>query len=193
MKKEDFFELTAEGYLELETELNELQDMQNELRQSAIRTLLPSGWIEPIAKNFSAPSIIYSPSQALNTELNSIAIAPAKASVNGQVINLIGNFSTDEADDYLLLNLGEAPDEGRREDLVYLEVWQERLTYQDSFNKEGYQKGDPVAYNILDSRINEETTQRIVLKYDIKVVKDIDFETLLKICGQAKKIKGTII
>ena len=39
----------------LETELNELQDMQNELRQSAIRTLLPSGWIEPIAKNFSAP------------------------------------------------------------------------------------------------------------------------------------------
>ena len=159
----------------LEVELNESQDIQNELRKNVTRNLMPSGFTEIVSKNFLADPIIYNPVSSYNNVLNAIAIAPCKAVVNGYIINLTGNFSTDSASDYILLNLGDPPYTGTREDLVYLEVWFEKVSYQDDFYKNGYIKGNTIPYKIMDSRVNEETTRRIVIKYDIKVVHDVDF------------------
>ena len=161
----------------LEVELNEMQDVQNESRQNIARNIFPSGFTEIVDKNFNATPIVYQPADSFNNVLNSIAIAPSKAIVNGLTINLIGNFATEESTNYILLDLGEAPKTGTREDLVYLEVWLQTLTYEDNFNLEGYLQGNPMSYHILDSRVNEETTRRITVRYDIKVVQNIDFET----------------
>ena len=117
----------------LEVELNESQDIQNELRKNVTRNLMPSGFTEIVSKNFLADPIIYNPVSSYNNVLNAIAIAPCKAVVNGYIINLTGNFSTDSASDYILLNLGDPPYTGTREDLVYLEVWFEKVSYQDDF------------------------------------------------------------
>lgn len=160
----------------LEIELNEIQDIQNEKRQSIARTLTPSGFVEIVDKNFAAAPIVYKPVSAIQNTLNCIAIAPCKVVVNGLNINLTGDFATDEASNYLLLDLGEAPLSGTRDDLIYLEVWIERLTFNDIFHKEGYLKGNQESYQILDSRINMETTRRTVICYDIKVANNVDFK-----------------
>ena len=161
----------------LEKELNELQEIQNKNRQNLARTLIPSGFIELVDKSFSAPPVIYQPIDNLNNYiLNSIAIAPCKVILNGININLVGNFTTQQSGNYLLLNLGEAPETGVREDLVYLEMWLERVSYKDAFKLEGYINGNNVDYNILDSRVQDETSRRIVVHYTINVAKNVNFQ-----------------
>ena len=159
----------------LETELNEMQEIQNELRSSAIRSIMPSGFLDIVSKNFSGQPIIYQPVDMFNNVLNSIAIAPAKVIVNGNIINLYGNFSTDEGDGYLLIDLGDPPSSGTREDLVYLEVWVEKVNSSDTFPEQGYKNGTKTQYKIVDSRVGEETSWRTVLRYDVKVAHDVKF------------------
>jgi len=160
----------------LELELNELQDIQNKNRQNLARILIPSGFIELVDKSFLSSAIIYQPTDNLNNViLNSIAIAPCKAIINGIPVNLVGNFTTQQAGNYLLLNLGEAPETGTREDLVYLEMWLERASYKDTFKFEGNINGNYVNYNILDSRVQDETSRRVIVHYSIKVAQNINF------------------
>lgn len=177
----------------LETELNEIQDIQNELRQSISRALTPSGFFELIPKNsFSNDLIIFQPQNAFNNILNSIAIAPCKAIINGMTINLIGTYSYNKNNNYLLLDLGEAPLQGEREDLVYLEVWLERLGYNNVFYKEGNLQGpvfDKNEYQIVDSRVGFETTRRVVVHYAIKICKNVDFNTFPNGFGYINKSK----
>ena len=154
----------------------ELQDIQNQNRQNLARTLIPSGFTELVDKRFSSVPIVYQPVDNLNNYiLNSIAIAPCKAILNGINVNLIGNYSTQQAGNYLLLNLGEAPETGTREDLIYLEMWLERASYKDTFQLEGYMHGDNIDYNILDSRVQDETSRRVIVRYSIRVAQDINF------------------
>ena len=88
----------------------------------------------------------------------------------------MGNFTTAQATNYLLLNLGEAPNTGTREDLVYLEVWLERASYKDTFKLEGHINGQTISYQVRDPRVNEETSRRIIVHYAIKVAKNINFQ-----------------
>ena len=176
------------GYDEplLEVELNELQQIQNEQRASLARNLFPSGFIELVSKNFSGEPIIYQPNDSLTDLLNCIAIAPSKVIVNGMEIILSGNSSFNGYNDYILLNLGKAPATGTREDLVYLEVWEESLSYEDAINKYGYINGNVIDnYSMLDSRVQAETSMRTILRWDIKVAKNINFETFPSGLGYA--------
>ena len=176
------------GYDEplLEVELNELQRIQNEQRASLARNLFPSGFIELVSKNFSGEPIIYQPNDSLTDLLNCIAIAPSKVIVNGMEIILSGNSSFNGYNDYILLNLGKAPATGTREDLVYLEVWEESLSYEDAINKYGYINGNVIDnYSMLDSRVQAETSMRTILRWDIKVAKNINFETFPSGLGYA--------
>ena len=161
----------------LDVELNEMQIIQDEARKSITRKLLPSGFLELTAKEFSGEPIIYNPNSDLTDMLNYIAIAPCRAIVNGMEINIKGNFTADGYDGYTLINLGKPPKSGYREDLIYLEVWLENMTPADEITKNGYLNGDKANYTMVDSHINEETSRRCCLRYDIKVATNIDFDT----------------
>ena len=176
------------GYDEplLEVELNELQEIQNEHRASLARRLFPSGFIELVSKNFSGEPIIYKPNDSLTDLLNCIAIAPSKVIINGMEITLSGNSTFNGYTDYILLNLGKAPESGTREDLVYLEVWEESLSYEDAMNEYGFIKGNVINdYSMLDSRVQAETSMRTILRWDIKIAKNINFKTFPSGLGYA--------
>jgi hypothetical protein len=160
----------------LETELNEMQILQEESRKSLIRRLVPSGFIEMVEKEFSGDAIIFNPAEKINNRLNSIALAPARAMVNGTEVTLEGTYSINGYDNYILINLGEAPDSGTRDDLVYLEVWFEALTADDVTTKYGYINGASLGYPMIDPRVANETSRRIGLRWDIKIAKGIRFD-----------------
>lgn len=161
----------------LETELNELQQLQDNARQSLARRLTPSGFIELVQKEFTGDSILYNPVSNMVTKLNHIALAPSRVLINGMEANLSGNFSYNGYDNYVLVDLGEAPTSGTRTDLVYLEVWQEVLTADDSILKYGYANGNVVSNTMIDPRVNNETSRRIALKWNIKVAKNVNFKS----------------
>lgn len=51
---------------------------------------------------------------------------------------------------------------------IYLQVWEETVDYTDTLKKEGNQQESATVTNyIKDSRANEETTRRMVVKYDL--------------------------
>ncbi|MFW6007772.1 MAG: hypothetical protein ACOCP8_00795 [archaeon] len=159
----------------IEVELNEMQQIQEEKNLSLSRTLLPTGVIPNKSYN---NSILYSPSKNNIWQMNHIGLAPFTAIVNGYKIPIEGDFTPTEINDnkYILLDLGEAPSEGYREDLVYLEVWFEMLTGYSQLKKWGnINNENNIQNNIIDSRVNEETSRRIGMLWDIKVAKDIDF------------------
>jgi len=156
----------------LETELNDIQVMQENQRTSLVRRLIPSGFIELIQKEYkNIEPIIFNPVHNGAKQENKIAIAPARAFVNGYELTLSGTLENE----YVLIDLGQAPEEGVREDLVFLETWFEFLDHEMSIKKDGYHIGDDLNYSIVDKRINSPTSQRVVLKWNIRTVQNVDF------------------
>jgi len=159
----------------LETELNEVQILQEKARTSLTRRLVPSGFIELVEKEFDGSSILYNPIENGITKFNHIAIAPSRTIINGYELTLEGNFIYDKYNNYVLVDLGQAPSEVYREDLVYLEVWFQNLTSNDNVREFGYSKGNYIGYQMIDPRVNAETSRRIAMCWDIKVAKGINF------------------
>lgn len=63
---------------------------------------------------------------------------------------------------------------------VYLQVWEEVVDYNATLKKEGNQDGSEVVDNyIKDSRTNEETTRRKVIKYTLSASQDDSRHNLL--------------
>lgn len=63
---------------------------------------------------------------------------------------------------------------------VYLQVWEEVVDYNATLKKEGNQNGSEVVDNyIKDSRTNEETTRRKVIKYTLSASQDNSRHNLL--------------
>jgi hypothetical protein len=162
----------------LETELNEMQILQEYNRLSLTRRLVPSGFIELVQKEFVGDAIIYNPlDDKRHIMYNHIAIAPSRAIINGYEVNLCGDFSYNGHNNYLLVDLGEAPANSTRDDLVYLEVWLECLTGNDNVKQWGYTDGLDMGYIVNDPRIKVETSRRVALHWNIRVKENIDFST----------------
>lgn len=159
----------------LETELNEMQIIQEKARTSIVRKLLPSGFAELVNKEFSGINIVYNPIDKGVNKLNHIAIAPSKVIVDGYELNLQGDFTINNVDEYVLVNLGEAPLTGEREDLVYLEVWFRTISSIDSIPEWSYQDGNIMDYSIVDDRVSDETSRRVAMCWNIRVANNIDF------------------
>jgi hypothetical protein len=159
----------------LETELNEMQILQEKGRTSLVRRLSPSGFIELVSKEFTGEPLIFNPIKKGLVQANSIAIAPCRAIINGYEISIEGNFSYNGFDNYTFIDLGEAPASGVREDLIYLEVWFQTLGAENDVKKWGYQNGDSTSNTMIDSRVNVETSRRIALNWNIRVAHDIEF------------------
>jgi hypothetical protein len=159
----------------LEQELNEMQILHEKNIASLAKKINPSGFIELIQKEFNGKDILYNPVKDSKILLNHIALAPSRVMVNGYELNLTGNFSYNNKDGYILIDLGDAPKKGNREDLVYLEVWFQYLKGEDNVKKWGYQDGNNINYNIIDPRVNKETSHRVALMWNIRVKKDVNF------------------
>ena len=160
----------------LETELNEMQILQENNRASLARCLMPSGFLELIQKEFDGDPIVYNPINMGITQLNCVALAPARAIINGYELNLEGNFSYNGYNNYILVNLGDAPTAGTREDLVYLEVWFETMPASANIQKWGYTEGDNILNPMIDPRVKTETSRRVVLRWNIRIANNVNFD-----------------
>ena len=153
----------------LETELNELQEIQNHNRKLLANKICKSGIIDLVDKDFAGEPIVYNP----NNELNKIAIAPMKVIVNGYEIHVCGNYKIGEINTYLDIDLGDAPTGNEeetkfRQDLVFLQVWLEEFEGNDEMKRYGHDDGTVIPNTIVDERVGEETSHRMLLKWKIR-------------------------
>ena len=141
----------------LEVELNELQQIQDLAREDLIRSMIPSGFTK-------VPEIDF-----FRSTLTTIVTAnDAEAYVNGMRIFIPKGT---------VIDVGEAPEKESREDLIFLEVWKEEVGGRETLNQYGGE-GQPHTQNtIIDIREKEETSHRIINKWRIRHVADVDFET----------------
>lgn len=183
----------------LETELNELQQIQETFRTSMTRKMIPSGFHELVRSDFTGDAIIYNPTDNGLTLTNKIAIAPFKCYVNGYEIDARGNFTYNKLDDYILVDLGKASDTSTKDSLIYLEAWFEVVNGDSQVKSYGYNSGDTIGTTALDSRIGVETSRRIMLFWDIRVKSETDFDnypeglgykTVLKYSSVVAKANG---
>lgn len=155
----------------LEVELNEMQDIQNHSRKLLTNKICKSGIIELVDRDFVGQDIVFNP----NKELNKIAIAPMKVMINGYEIHVCGNYKIGEVNSYIDIDLGEAPsgdnyESETRDDLVFLQAWLEEFDEDDLMRRYGHAEGTIIPNTIIDPRVGEETSHRMVLKWKIRTV-----------------------
>lgn len=169
----------------LETDLNEMQEIQTFNRKSFINKICKSGIIELVDKDFKGEKIVYNP----NGERNKIIVAPMRAVINGYELHIKGNYELinkdlSKTDGYIEIDLGEAPagniDDKNinglyRDDFVYLQFWFEELSGKSTIRKYGNLNGEILKNSIYDKRINKETTRRMAIRWKICIKKGVDF------------------
>lgn len=161
----------------LETELNEMQKIQEENRASLVRQVVPTGFVYLKRNDINGDNIILNP----NNEENTIALAPSKIFLNGYEITVEGNEtyldnSGKNRDGYLKIKLPNPPTSLTAEHFIFLECWFEELSIESAVRKHGYEGGEILNNSIRDSRVNAETSRRVALRWRIRVVEDHDFE-----------------
>lgn len=176
----------SEAYL-IEDELNELQWIQNEQRAYAVRSIINSGFLyeklnidgndNDIDESIYIVNSLEDGIQKSKLLFNIKNYIPVN--INGYLLKLAGTYDKDVNGNFttnnnILLNLPGAPTVSERIDLVYLEMWFEEINY-DSNNVIKKYGGDLNTANgnfTKDGRLNVETSHRIQLKWDIKVVEN---------------------
>ena len=148
----------------LETELNELQDIQTEARADIIRDTIPSGFVQLGELDFD---------YMLNNE-NCVKLkTDSVAYVNGYKIKIPKDT---------IIDIGRAPEIDAREDLLFLEVWKEEVTKDSSLTVAGGEGQASITNAILDPRVGQETSRRVALKWRIRLAPNVDFN---KVWSQA--------
>ena len=141
----------------LETELNELQEIQNEARAEIVRDSIPSGFVQLGELDFD---------YMLNNE-NCVKLkSDSVAYVHGYKIQIPKDT---------IINIGKAPEKDAREDLLFLEVWKEEVNKDTILTKNGGEGQAQITNNIKDSRYPIETSRRVALKWRIRHVPNVDF------------------
>lgn len=143
----------------LEVELNELQQVQDKAREDLIRSMIPSGFAKPVKIDFYHEK---NSSNAMYT------LEDAEAYVNGMRIFIPKGTKID---------LGDSPEKDTREDLVFLEVWKEEVSSKSTLTEYGGEGQKEIQNNLVDPRVGEETSHRIVNKWRIRTQQDVDFNT----------------
>lgn len=158
-----------------ETELNEMQKIQEETRSSLIRQIVPTGFTYLKRADIKGDKIICNP----NNQDNTIVLAPSKMFMNGYEIAIEGDdkFLDDgtEKEGYLKIELPNPPSALYNEHFLFLEFWFEELSQDSTIRKHGYSEGEILANTIKDHRINAETSRRVGLKWRVRVIEDQNF------------------
>lgn len=139
----------------LEVELNEMQQIQNEARADIIRDTMPSGFV-------TLGEIDYDHCASKDNQLK--LKTESLAYVNGYRITIPANT---------IIEIGES--DKVREDLVFLEVWKEVVTNESDLKEYGGEQNADIENPIKDERYPIATSQRVALKYRIRVIPDMDF------------------
>mgnify|MGYP000863658862 FL=1 len=152
----------------LETELNEMQDIQAEARADIVRESIPSGFttLSDLDYAFMATN----PNQ-IKTLSDSVAF------VNGYKITIPSGtvIQLDAPPTYDPVAKTGTPS---RDDLVFLEVWLQEVKNGDTIYSGGGDGQAIITPIIEDSRVGEETSRRIQLRWRIRVVDGVDFSQL---------------
>lgn len=170
----------------LDSELNLVQDTEQDLERRFRRRSVPSGWI---AADFLNTSDAISPIFTASVNANELEVPQdLRAHVNGWLIR-VANTNSNTAN---LLDLGASPTGAgtKRTDLVILEVWRRLLAASpDTTGKSGSGriwwygnvKIDPAddlslnfADDILDGAVGSETTKRVQVQYRLRVIQGVD-------------------
>jgi len=129
----------------LETELNEMQQIQNEARADLVRQTIHSGFLQLSELEF------------LTDPLNSFSFkTEQEVNVNGYTVKIPAGT---------VITLDEPPEEGERDDLVFLEAWFEEVKAEDDSS-------------IIDNRIGVETSRREKLNWRIRTFSGFEKETM---------------
>lgn len=166
----------------LDSELNLTQQIQNKLRADILRTLMKPGIITlDVTTN-------------VTDKKNTLRIGNAAAHLNGWIIQMYGQNRSDTQSDIVF---PEAPNNGTREDLAFLECWFEEVAPtgspeddSESVYKYGGVNSGTVANDILDATAEDETTRRIQLRWNIRTVTDVNFTNYPKGVTDNSRVKG---
>lgn len=151
----------------LDSELNLMQQIQNNLRAEILRTIMSSGIVSMDIQT------------GVTDKKNTLRISNAIACIHGWLLTLSGANRSDAASDIIF---PAAPNSGRREDLAFLECWFEEVAPSGSpedddenVYKYGGIASGTLANDLQDNVAGDETTRRIQLRWNIRTVSDINF------------------
>lgn len=156
----------TDAYL-LEDELNEIQWIQNEARAEILRKMSNSGCMQiyPFGEQIIAGGL----KELLHNNLNSFLLYGFDALLNGYLAyidkdDLSGNIIT----------LPNPPSSGTRNDFVFLELWFNDVKQYENIKRYGGFHNQSVGYEMIDSRLGLETSRRVQLQWNIRVVQNIN-------------------
>jgi hypothetical protein len=169
----------------LDSEWNLVQNIQSLALQGIITSIKMSGFLK------LAP-IETRPSNGNSMWKNVLKFKNPSAIVNGHLFHIGGgtnqfqtgaldsiwkNLSNDENE--VVVILPEAPATGSRDDVVWLEIWEQLVGTQDQINKYGFQQyaGTPLQNDLVDPNVSRETSVRTQWKYRIRTNEGVDLIT----------------
>jgi len=171
----------------LDSELNLGNDLSSAKLQDAIRSKVPSGWLDAnyeigfdeAYETFGINTTMESDTFYLNSKKSSTSLAV----VNGWILE-IGGTELDGED--FATKIVMNPAVNNREDLVFLEVWKAAVVSNTMEGKPDLDKiwkfgnnqygGTNLEDEIVNSSVGFETTTRTQIQYRIRVVDSVDFE-----------------
>jgi chitodextrinase len=164
----------------LETELNEMQVIQEEARASLVRQMVPSGFLEKVILGFNEAPIVFNKNESGATFVsNTIALAPSRALVGGHELLVMGKVSIGSTDNYEVLQLGDTSGTSysatNNHDLVFLEVWFQEISENTAMKKNGNINGETISGTVVDVRVGEETSRRVGIRYRVRVAQAISY------------------
>ncbi|MFW6014938.1 MAG: hypothetical protein ACOCRK_00710 [bacterium] len=152
----------------LEDEFNELQWMQNEARAELIRQITDSGMLQ--VKSWDNPNDKGGLIELGSDLLNGFGVNYFETIINGYVNKIQKNNN-----DIINIVLPEPPTNGTRHDFVYIEFWFSEVKESEPTHLYGGLYNDKIEYDIIDKRINNETSRRIQLQWAIRVKEDVNY------------------
>lgn len=168
----------------LDSEWNLVQSIQAEHLRRLSEAITTSGFVVkgPIQGR---------PSNGTNAWKHTIRIENPVVLIKGQILHIGGGTNQFQLnasmniwqmlgggnENVSFLILGDGPASGTRDDLVFLEVWEELLTGESYIPKHGNTQyaGTPLPNDMVDPNIGRETTRRTQLKYRYRFVEGVDF------------------
>ena len=153
-----------------EREVNELQWIQTEKAAEALRQIAYSGVL-----TIDDDSNLKKCFKIINNDkdhLNGFELPPFDTICNGYITHHELYNGTKKKN--IPVRLPNPPITGFRHDFVYIEFWFAELKEKDKVPKFGYNINNPMDYNIIDERINDETSRRIQLQWTISHYEDYD-------------------
>lgn len=158
----------------LEDEVNEMQWMQNELRAQMLRCMSKSGMLE---KSDFEDTTLPGSLVTFDNLANTIGMKSCYSLLNGYIVNI--NQKPKENINYIKLS-NPISDKRYIYENVYIEFWFNEIYYTKhtdpdimeniKVNKNGYygDDGEQVDYQLVDGRINVETSRRVQLQWTFR-------------------------